>query len=207
MIVIVNVKVYPIPGKSARIFYGIFHTVHDNFCSDRNNRIISIHSKGMVGSGIGSTGCRAASPLSAADAAAAVSACYDLSNGFPHPDCSCLCYSFCFSLGIEGVLRRKQFFDFRLHIGICPIAVYSSQIRNQMIRIMGNFTDVVLILVITGVLRFHIVDLAVQSIFQFQIGVFRCIDIFIGTWISGNPYHGSASLNGCAAASKGYGDQ
>ena len=201
MVAVIHIKLYPIPGKSSRILHHILYAIHDDFCSYWNKRIRSIHGNGMAGCGIDTTCRRTAGPLPAADRTTAVTASYDLPQGFPHPHHLCFCHGFPCAFRGNAVLALKNFLHLILYLFIGKFPIFCRKVRNQVIRVVRDFINLIAVLVISRIAAFHAVDLFVQRRLQRRIRILHCINILVRTPISGTGNGRSRpTLDGSAAA-------
>ena len=185
MITIIYIKLNTIFCKCSRIFYYIFHSVHNDMGSHWHKWLGSIYCNRMISLWICATCSRTTTPLPATDWTVTISAGHHLSQWFPNPDLFLFCYSFSCRVRIQPILFLKNLLDLIRNLCIGKTAILDCQVRNKLIRVVSNLINLELELIIVGMVCLHLIDLLIQCIFQCYISIFRSINIFILTGITG----------------------
>ena len=71
------------------------------------------------------------------------------------------------------------------HLGIGKFLILGRQIGNQLIRIVRDFVNLIVVLIVTGMGGLHVVDLVVEFFLQRQVRIFCGIDVRILAGIGG----------------------
>ena len=161
MAVIINIKLYPIPGKSAGILHHILHAVHHNLRPHRHKGIGGIHRYRMVCRRVCAAGRGSACPCATADGTVTIPARYHLPQRFPDTHGFCFRHRIIDFIHIQAVLLPEDFFHFIRHLAVSKFPVFCSEIGNQMIRVMRNLIYLIPVFIIPRMSGFHVVDLAV----------------------------------------------
>ena len=204
MVIIVNVKLHTISCKGSGILNCVFHTIHYYLSANRHKWIGSIYSNGMVCSWICTTSSWSSGPYTTTDSTVTISTGHYLSQWFSDSNISGFCHRFCSTFRIQMILCFKKSLQFIFNIWVRPVPIFCGKIRDKMVWIMANLSNVVLILVIIRMSSFHLINLLVQGTFQSSISVFGSIDILVWTWIRCNTDHRSSTLDRSTAAPQRY---
>ena len=94
----------------------------------------------------------------------------------------------------------EQFFDNRLDLSSGELLINRSQMGNKLIRVMPNLIQLIAVFIVARMGGFHLPNLFIQFLFQFQIIFFRAFHVSILAGV-GRSHKGTAgSLNRCTTA-------